>query len=100
MKKMLALYRTPADVEDFMAHYQAVHAPLARKIPGLVRLEVTRLTRTLIGDDGNFLLAELYFEDDAFREAMRSPENAALGQDLPNFAEGLVTVMTGDLVED
>jgi hypothetical protein len=31
---------------------------------------------------------------------MKSPENAALGADLGNFAKGLVTVMTGDVVEE
>jgi uncharacterized protein (TIGR02118 family) len=100
MKKLLALYRAPSDVDAFMVHYRNVHTPLARKVPGLVRIEVTRVTRTFTGDEGNFLLAELYFEDETFRDAMRSPENAALGADLPNFAEGLVTVMTGDVLED
>ena len=100
MRKVLALYRTPDDVEAFMTHYNGVHVPLARKIPGLSKIEITSITRTLVGEEGNFLLAELYFEDDAFRSAMHSPENAALGTDLPLFADGLVTVMTGDLIED
>ena len=100
MKKLIALYKTPADVEAFMAHYREVHLPLIGKVPGLVRVEVARVTRTLSGDEGNFLLAELSFQDDAFRDAMRSPENAALGADIPLFAEGLVTVMTADVIED
>jgi uncharacterized protein (TIGR02118 family) len=100
MKKLLALYRAPSDADAFMEHYRDVHTPLARKVPGLVRIEVTRITRTYTGEEGNFMLAELYFEDEAFKDAMRSPENALVGADLANFAAGLVTVMTGDVIED
>jgi uncharacterized protein (TIGR02118 family) len=99
MKKLIALYKTPADAEAFMAHYRTTHLPLVQKIPGLVRAELTLVSRTLMGEPGNFLLAEMYFEDDDFRDAMKSPENAATGQDLALFAEGLVTVMTGDVIE-
>jgi uncharacterized protein (TIGR02118 family) len=99
VKKIIALYKTPDDEVAFLDHYSKVHAPLAAAIPGLVKIEVTRITRTLLGEPGAFLLAELFFEDKDFKEAMRSPENAALGSDLPLFAEGLVTVMTGEVLE-
>ena len=95
MKKLIALYAMPNDPEAFMAHYRTVHLPLVNKIPGLLKAELTVIDRTLMGEPGNFILAEMYFEDDKFKDAMRSPENAATGQDLANFAEGLVTVMTG-----
>lgn len=96
MKKMVVLYKTPADPEEFMSYYQDNHLPLVAKIPGLVKSEVTRLDRTLMGD-GYFLMAEMYFADsESFKTAMRSPENAATGADLANFAEGLATVMIGE----
>jgi uncharacterized protein (TIGR02118 family) len=96
MKKLIALYRTPEDVDAFLAHYRKHHAPLVAKIPGLVKMEITSIERTLMGEPGNFLLAEMYFADaDSFRAAMKSPENGATGADLANFADGLVTVMTG-----
>lgn len=99
MKKLIALYQTPDDVDAFMAHYRSTHAPLVGKIPGLIRMELTRIDRTLMGTPGAFLLAEMYFADeDSFRSAMRSPENAATGADLANFAGGLVTVMTGEIL--
>jgi uncharacterized protein (TIGR02118 family) len=97
MKKLLALYKTPGDPEAFLAHYRTTHLPLVQKIPGLVRADVTLIDRTLMGEQGNFMLAEMLFADaDSFRAAMKSPENAATGADLANFAEGLVTVMTGE----
>jgi len=100
MKKLIALYKTPADPEAFMSHYRTRHLPLVEKIPGLVRAELTLVERTLVGEAGNYLLAEMYFEDDRFRDAMRSPENAATGKDLAIFADGLVTVMAGAVLAD
>ena len=100
MKKLIALYKTPVDADAFMQHYRDTHLPLVAKIPGLVRTEVTRIDRTLMGESGNFMLVEMMFADaDSFRAAMKSPENAATGADLANFADGLVTVMTGETIE-
>lgn len=101
MKKLIAIYRTPSDTDAFLIHYREKHLPLASKIPGLIRTEVTRIERTIMGEAGNFLLAEMYFADaDSFRTAMKSPENVAAGADLANFAEGLVMIMTGEVMED
>ena len=97
MKKMLALYRTPDDADQFLAHYRDVHLPLVRKLPGLVDARITRINKTLVGEAGTFLLAEMNFaDDDALKAALRSPENAACGQDAMAFAGKLVTVMTGE----
>jgi uncharacterized protein (TIGR02118 family) len=100
MKKLVVLYRTPEDAEAFMRYYREKHLPLARAIPGLVRIEIAEINRTLVGEPGNFLLAELYFEtEEAFAAAMKSPEFAATGADLGNFAKGLATVMIGKVTE-
>lgn len=100
MKKLLALYKVPADSDAFMRHYRETHLPLVNKIPGLVKTELTLIERTLMGEPGNFLLAEMYFADaESFKAAMKSSENAATGADLANFAEGIVTVMTGAVLE-
>lgn len=100
MKKMIVLYKTPADTDAFMRHYREKHLPLVARIPGLVKTELTLIERTLMGEEGSFLLAELYFADaESFRAAMKSQENAATGADLANFAEGLATVMTGEVIE-
>lgn len=100
MKKLIALYKAPTDPEAFICHYRERHLPLVAKIPGLLRTELTLIDRTLLGEAGNYMLAEMYFADeDSFRTAMRSPENAATGADLVNFADGLVTVMTATVTE-
>ena len=97
MKKMLALYRAPEDAEEFLRHYREVHMPLVRAVPGLVDVAITRISRTLVGEEGVFLLAEMSFADDAaLAAALKSPENAACGKDAMDFAGKLVTVMTGE----
>ena len=65
MKKMLALYRAPEDAEEFLRHYREVHMPLVRALPGLVDAAITRINRTLVGEAGVFLMAEMSFADDA-----------------------------------
>ena len=42
MYQLTALYAHPEDVMAFDAHYDGVHAPLARRIPGLLRYTVSR----------------------------------------------------------
>ena len=99
MFKFVALYKTPADHEAFMAHYRDVHMPLVKKLPGLISAEITKLGPAMMGEKGNFLLAEMRFADEtAFKTAMKSPENAAAGKDLDAFAAEIVTVMKGEVV--
>jgi len=101
MHKLLALYKIPTDEAAFFAHYNAVHLPLVEKIPGLVKTEVTRIDRTLMGEEGNFLLAELYFADpESFKIAMKSEANSAVGADAVALAPGILTVMTGHTLGD
>ena len=93
MVKLVALYTTPADPDAFMRHYTEVHAPLVRAYPGLQRLEVSRVTRTLMGEPALFLTAEMYFENmDALKAAQKSPEGAKVGQDLMAFAANNVSI--------
>jgi uncharacterized protein (TIGR02118 family) len=100
MKKVIALYKTPEDQEAFMRYYREKHVPLTGTIPGLAHISVTRITKTLAGEQGNYLLAELQFEDEAaLAAAMKTPEFAATGQDLGNFAKGIATIMIGETFE-
>lgn len=100
MIKMIAIYQTPEDAEAFLTHYRDVHVPLVKKVPGLLRAEVTKINRTMIGDNAPFLIAEMYFADkESFSAAMKSPENAAAGQDLMTFAKGRVTLVQGEILD-
>lgn len=101
MYKLIALYRQPQDCEAFDSHYESVHTPLVKQIPGLERLEVTRISGTPMGKPASFyLLAEMYFSDEAaFQKAMASRENRATGKDLMSFAGDIVDVMVGEVTE-
>ncbi len=98
MYKFFALYKKPEDVPAFLEHYENVHAPLARKIPGLKKLVVNRITGNAFGGDAPyFLIAEMQFETrEDFATAMRSDENRATGKDAMQFAKGLITALIAE----
>ena len=94
MYKLIAMYKTPADPEAFMDHYENVHLPIARRIPGLKEAVVNKVLGSPFGETDIFLIAELHFADkESFDLGMQSPENREAGKDLANFAKGLVTVL-------
>ncbi|MFQ5946655.1 MAG: EthD family reductase [Anaerolineae bacterium] len=95
MVKLIALYKKPEDPEAFDRHYEEVHVPLIRKVPGLVRLDANRVLGAPGGRDSPYyLMAEMVFEDRAgYDAAMASPENREAGKDLMSFAGELVTMM-------
>lgn len=100
MVKLIALYKHPDDEAAFDKHYEDVHTPLAKKMPGLKKLEVTKMYGSPVGDSPYYLLAELYFADrEALNAAMASEEGKAAAKDLMGFAGKLVTMMFGEVVE-
>jgi uncharacterized protein (TIGR02118 family) len=98
MVKLVALYKKPAEVEDFDKHFDEVHLPLIRKFPGLRRLEVTRITGAPIGETKFHAMAEMYFDTrEAVDAALASQEGKAVARDLLSFAAPLVTVFIGEV---
>ena len=88
MARMGVVYRTPADVEAFDRHYFDIHVPLARKIPGLRKYEVSEgPIATPVGAAGIHRIGTLYFDDLAsIEKAFASPEGKAAGADRRIFA--------------
>jgi uncharacterized protein (TIGR02118 family) len=100
MVKLIALYKKPEDKQSFDDHYFNVHTPLAQKMPGLERIEVTKIYGSPMGESKYHLLAELYFKDqETLNASMSSPEGKAAAKDLMGFAGPLVTMMFGEVVE-
>ncbi len=94
--KLIALYKQPADPTAFDRAYFDTHLPLLAKVPGLQRTVVTRFTRSLTGE-AFYLMAEMSFADkEALKNAMKSPEMAAAGENLNSFADGLVSMLFGE----
>lgn len=97
MYKLVAFFKQPENVEEFDKHYESMHAPLMRKVPGLERMIVGRGLRSFGADSPFYLIAEMHFADrDAFKSAMASEENKAAGKDLMSFAGSLVTMVHGE----
>lgn len=89
MATLMVLYNKPADVAAFDAHYFTKHVPLAKKIPGLRRYEVsTGAVATPEGPAPYHLVALLTFDSmAAIGAAFASTEGQATAADLKNFAQ-------------
>lgn len=101
MVSIVVLYTRPGDEDAFFRHYEDVHAPLVKKLPGLLAFDLHRLRgNPAPGAPDYVLMAEMRFADrDAYKTAMRSEENAALVADVGSFADGLTTILVGDVTE-
>ena len=88
MAGMVAIYKMPADVEAFEKHYFGTHIPLAKKMPGLLKYEVSQGPITaLAGPNDVYLIGALHFDDlDAMKKAFASPEGRATAADRQLYA--------------
>jgi len=94
---LLALYKRPEGDDDalqtFMRRYRDEHMPLIEKVPGLRGTNVSNVSRRYAGEDF-VAVCEMYFDDaDALKAAMRSDEMRAAGDNLNEFASGLLTLV-------
>ena len=100
MVKLIAMYKTPQDPRAFDSHYAEIHTPLVRKIPGLRKLEVAKITGAPIGEPQHYLIAEMYFDDqDSMQKSLSSPEGKATARDLASFAGSIVTMFYAEVAE-
>jgi len=90
MAKVVVLYKNPKNAEAFDKHYSSVHIPLAKKIPGLKKYDIsTGAVGAPTGPSGIHLVATLYFDSaDALKAGLASAEGRAAAGDLANFADG------------
>lgn len=98
--KVIALYKHPADKKNFDQKYFDEHVPMAKEIPGLQLIEISKTNGAPSGDAAYYLMAELYFDDmDAVKAGMNSPEGKAVRKDLDSFAKDLVTLMYAEVTD-
>ena len=89
--RMLVLYDLPDDPAAFLAHYETVHVPLARKVKGLRVFEYGRVDNAPLpvpigSNSPTWFAAQVVFDDAAaFGTAMSTPEAAAALADVPNL---------------
>ena len=89
MAQMIVLYKSPKDPATFDHHYATTHIPLAKKIPGLRKYEVSRgPIMTPFGPSAYHLVATLHFDDiQAMQSSFASPEGRAAGADAQSIAD-------------
>ncbi len=64
MARLVVMYRTPKDAGIFDKYYFETHVPIAKKIPGLRKYEVSQgPVVTPAGPSGLHLIATLHFDD-------------------------------------
>jgi uncharacterized protein (TIGR02118 family) len=99
MVKLIALYGHPPDKEAFDRHYAEVHTPLVRQLPGLMKLEVARVTGAPRGESPYYLVAEMYWESaEALNASMTSQEMRAVGRDARSFGD-ILSMHIAEVVE-
>ena len=87
MARMLVIYKTPRDPAAFDEHYFDVHIPLAKKLPGLRKYEVSRGPITALAGDDAYLVGTLHFDDlAALHDAFASDVGKACAADRKKFA--------------
>jgi uncharacterized protein (TIGR02118 family) len=90
MAHVVVMYKMPKDIAVFDKYYFETHVPIAKKIPGLRKYEVSQgPVATPAGPSGLHLIATLYFDSMAAIQAgFASAEGKAAGADVQKFATG------------
>ena len=98
MAQLLVMYKTPRDTVAFDKHYFEKHVPIAKKIPGVRKYEVSSSgVATPAGPSGYHLVATLQFDDmAAIQKAFASAEGQAAVADVQIFATGGVDIFMFD----
>jgi len=94
MARLLVMYKTPRDTAAFDKHYFEKHVPIAKKIPGLRKYEVSRgPVASPMGSSPYHLIASLQFDDSAaIQNAFGSTQGQAAVADVQTFATGGVDI--------
>ena len=95
MARLIAMYRTPKDAGAFDRYYFSTHVPVAKKIPGLRKYEVSKgPIATPAGPSGFHLIAILHFDNlAAIQAAFASAEGQRAAADVQTFATGGVEML-------
>jgi len=90
MAKLIAVYGQPTDKEAFNTYYEKTHIPLAKKVPGLMKYDISHGPVVNPGGQSNFyLVATLYFDSmESMQAGLNAPEGQAAAEDTANFATG------------
>jgi len=94
MARLVVMYKTPRDGAAFDKYYLETHVPIAKKIPGLRKYEISQgAVASPAGTSPYYLVAILHFDDvAAIQAAFGSPEGKVAVDDLQKFASAGVDI--------
>lgn len=73
--KLIVLYNNIKDPKKFDEYYKNVHLPLAKKIPGVRKIVVSKVKGVAIGKAKYYQVVEVYFDDmESLKRAAESRE--------------------------
>jgi uncharacterized protein (TIGR02118 family) len=101
MAQLVVMYKTPNDTAAFDKYYAETHIPIAKKLPGLRKYEISQgPVATPAGPSGYHLVALLHFDNLAALAAIQAGFGSAEGQaavaDVQNFATGGADIVMFD----
>lgn len=98
MAKVLVMYGKPTDAQAFDRYYAEQHMPIARKIPGVRSVALSKAPiMSAQGPSDYHQIAILSFDSMADLQAgMGSSEGRAAAGDIGNFATGGATILIFD----
>jgi uncharacterized protein (TIGR02118 family) len=90
MARLVVMYKTPKQAGVFDKYYFETHVPIAKRILGLRKYEVSHgPVVTPAGPSGVHLIATLHFDNlAAIQAAFASAEGQAAAADVQTFATG------------
>ena len=96
MARMIVVWKTPKDIDSFRRHYFEKHVPLAKKLPGLQKYEVSEGPITsLVGPSDVYMVAILHFDSmTAIRDAFASEAGRACAADRQELAPDTSSLQT------
>lgn len=99
MIKVTVLYGHPTDSAAFEDYYSNNHLPIAAKMTGHEKLELTKFLNAPDGEKPFYYrMAEFWYTNiETMQAAMNSKEGKATASDLSNFASGGATLMVGKI---
>jgi uncharacterized protein (TIGR02118 family) len=98
MVKLVVLYKKPADVAAFEKRYFEEHLPIANKMPGIKKVEISHMVSGPMGEPPYYMMAELYFDNmDAMNAAMSSPEGKESAKNIMSFAKDIISMMFAEV---
>jgi uncharacterized protein (TIGR02118 family) len=102
MFKFVTIYRKVDDETALENFFSNTHLPLAEQLPGLLRSELSRISRKPGGESRFHLMYELYFESEqSFQQAFTGELGARLIQALKPWGDnGLITWFFADSFEE